>query len=85
MRQHPIFPHESVDWDQFVEELAASSHARRVPVELFRYLIYRAIHERVRKIGVSKWREAITAEVNTLQEKGNMRHTELKGLNPLLA
>ena len=85
MHHHPMFPHESVDWDQFVEELASSSHAKRVPVELFRYLIYRAIHKRVTKIGVSKWRAAIPAEVNLLQEKGNMRHTELKGIKLKLA
>jgi hypothetical protein len=76
---------ESVDWDQFVADLAASASAQRVPVKLFRFLIHITIYERVEQLGLEKWRAAIRDEVDRLPDKGNMRNTELKGIKLKLA
>jgi len=84
--RHEMFaPLESVDWDQFVSDLAASSSARRVPVEIFRFLIHLTIYDRVEQLGLGRWRAAIRDEVDRLPDRGNMRNTELKGIKLKLA
>ena len=84
--RHEMFaPLESVDWDQFVSDLAASSSARRVPVEIFRFLIHLTIYDRVEQLGLERWRAAIRDEVDRLPDRGNMRNTELKGIKLKLA
>ena len=83
--RHEMFNVESVDWDQFVADLAASASAQRVPVEVFRFLIHLSIYDRVEQLGLEKWRAAIRDEVNRLPDKGNMRNTELKGIKLKLA
>ncbi|KAL3765020.1 hypothetical protein ACHAW5_004279 [Stephanodiscus triporus] len=80
-----MFPVKSVDWDQFVGDLAASASAERVPVEVFRYLIRLTISDRVDNIRVEKWRAAIWDEVENLPDGGKMRNTELKGIRLKLA
>lgn len=80
-----MFPVKSVDWDQFVSDLAASASAQRVPVEVFRYLIRLTISDRVDNIRVEKWRAAICDEVERLPDRGNMRNTELKLIRLKLA
>jgi hypothetical protein len=85
MDRNDMFPHEYVDWDQFVDDLASSTHATRVPVEVFGYLIRRAISDRVGRLGVERYRIAILDEIGRLPTTGNMRHTELRGIKLKLA
>ena len=85
MDRDPMFPHEFVDWDQCVSDLSSSIHAVRVPVEVFRYLIRRAMSDRIRCLGIKRYRIAIMDEIDGLPTRGNMRHTELRGIKLKLA
>lgn len=80
-----MFPHEYVDWDQCVSDLSSSIHAVRVPVEVFRYLILRAMSDRIRCLGIERYRIAIMDEIDGLPTRGNTRHTELRGIKLKLA
>ncbi|KAL7529680.1 hypothetical protein ACHAWF_003076 [Thalassiosira exigua] len=83
--RHEAFPIRELEWDEFIDEMAASDKEQRVPIETFRFLVQYGLSERLDRIGVREWRLEIKERIGRIPNSGRLRGLNLGRVKLMLS